>query len=123
MDAIAHIGRGGVMEPSPRKPKKKKVAPGQGKATSPKKLQPNYKAISSRSTATRDQHLKVLELLRIADQTTYNLRAHGVAQCAARIFELKAQGYPITKTTVNAVDSDGYTHSGVALYSLREVSA
>jgi hypothetical protein len=107
----------------PRKPKKKGVAPGKGKATPPKKRQPNYKAISSRSTATSDQHARVLELLRIADQTTYNLRAHGIAQCAARIFDLKEQGYRITKTTVSAVDSDGYLHRGVALYSLSGVSA
>jgi hypothetical protein len=65
----------------------------------------------------------VLALLRVADQTTYSLRAHGIAQCATRIYELKAKGYLITKTTVNAVDSDGYMHSGVALYSLLEVSS
>jgi DNA-directed RNA polymerase specialized sigma54-like protein len=111
------------MERPPWKSKKKKVAPpGRGKATSRKKRQPNYKAISSRSTATSDQHARVLELLRIADQTTYNLRAHGIAQCATRVYELKAQGYPITKTIVSAVDSDGYMHVGVALYSLKEVA-
>jgi hypothetical protein len=110
------------MSRAPRKPPKKKVAPGKGKATS-KKQPPNYKAISGRSTAASDQRSRALELLKIADQTTYNLRAHGIAQCAARIFELKERGHPITKTTVNAVDSDGYTHVGVALYSLREVMA
>ncbi|QRX83267.1 helix-turn-helix domain-containing protein [Glaciimonas sp. PAMC28666] len=106
----------------PRKPKTKKVAPGKGKAT-PKKQLPNYKVISSKSTAAADQRTRAVALLKAADQTTYNLRAHGIAQCAARIWELKKQGWPITKTTVNAVDSDGYTHSGVALYSLNEVSA
>jgi ribosomal protein L9 len=107
-----------------RKPKNKKVAPGQGKATlknSPQ--QPNYKAIQSKSTATADQRARALELLKIADQTTYNFRAYGIAQCAARIFELRQAGYPITKTNVNAVDSDGYMHINVALYSLNEVRA
>jgi DNA-directed RNA polymerase specialized sigma54-like protein len=106
------------MSPAPRKPKKKKAAPDQGKATPPSKRPPNYKAICGRSTATSDQRTRALELLRIADQTTYNLRAHGIAQCATRIFELKKEGWPITKTIVNAVDSDGYTHINVALYSL-----
>ena len=112
-----------MMHP-PRKPKKTKgAAPRKENAPSKNKLPPNYKAISSRSTATSDQHVRVLELLRIANQTTYNLRAHGIAQCATRIYELKALGYRITKTTVTAVDSDGYMHAGVALYSLSEVSA
>jgi len=92
-------------------------------APSKKSPQPNCSAISSKSTATADQRARALELLKIADQTTYNLRAYGIAQCAARIFELRQAGYPITKTNVNAVDSDGYMHINVALYSLNEVRA
>jgi hypothetical protein len=98
--------------------KKKKVAPGQGKATFSNTKQPEYKVISSRSTSTEDQRARLLELLKISPQTTYSLRAHGIAQCAARIFELRKDGYPITTSTVTAVDSDGYSHINVALYSL-----
>lgn len=80
--------------------------------------QTDYKVINSRSTSTLSQRDRALKLLEIAPQTTYSLRQRGISHPAARLKELIAQGHQITKTTVNAVDSDGYTHVGVALYSL-----
>lgn len=94
--------------PTPSK-KTKGAAPREENAPSKNNLQANYKAIFSRLATTAEQHARVLDFLRIA-------------QSAARIFQLKAKGYGITKTTVSAVDSDGYLHGGVALYSLREVA-
>jgi hypothetical protein len=106
------------MSRASRRLKKKKVAPGQGKATFRNTKPVQYKAILSRSTSTEDQRARLLELLKISPQTTYSLRSHGIAQCAARIFELRKDGYPITTSTVTAVDSDGYSHINVALYCL-----
>jgi hypothetical protein len=112
------------MSRPPRKiPKKKAAPPVKVRATPTAKRPPDYSAISSRSTTASNQRTRAIALLNIADQTTYNFRAHGIAQCATRIWELKKLGWPITKTTVTAVDSDGYMHVGVALYSLKEVTA
>lgn len=74
--------------------------------------------LKSRSTATDDQHRKLVALLRLGPQTTYSLRKHGLAQCAARVFYLRAMGYNITTERVKAIDSDGFTHVGVARYTL-----
>lgn len=76
------------------------------------------KVIASRSTATEAQQARLLELLKIGPQTTYSLRKHGLAQCAARIFGLRKAGYTIFTERVTATCSDGYTHVGVARYTL-----
>lgn len=99
---------------------KKKAAPDQGKAASQNQQHINFKAIASRSTSTAPQRVRALELLKIAPQTTYSLRKKGISHPAQRLKELIQDGYPITKTTVTAVDSDGYTHVGVALYALEK---
>lgn len=65
------------------------------------------------------QRARVLEFLRASPQTTYSLRAHGISHPAQRVRELICiDGYLINSDPVVAVDSDGYRHSRVALYSL-----
>lgn len=98
--------------------KTKAHAPREESAPSELQQQGDYKAIRSRSTSTEDQHRKLLALLRMGPQTTYSLRKHGIAQCAARIFWLRNIGHVITTDRVTAVDSDGFSHVGVARYSL-----
>jgi len=63
---------------------------------------------------------RILEWLKAAPQTTYNLRAKGISNPAQRISELVKAGYLIAKNRVSAVDSDGYSHSGVAMYHYME---
>lgn len=82
----------------------------------------DHTAITSRSTRTKDQHQKLLALLRQGPQTTYSLRRYGLAQCAARVFHLRGLGHVITTKRVMAIDSDGFVHMGVALYTLLKES-
>jgi hypothetical protein len=72
----------------------------------------------SKSSNTETQRARALELLKVSPQTTYTLRSKGLSHCAARIMELRLRGRRIDTSRVTAVDSDGYTHVGVALYSL-----
>lgn len=94
------------------------VSGGQAQSTFEFIQQADYKVINSRSTSTLSQRDRALALLRIAPQTTYSLRKRGISHPAARLKELIGLGHNITKVTVNAVDSDGFMHVGVALYSL-----
>jgi len=64
------------------------------------------------------QRARVISLLRAAAQTTYSLRARGISHPAMRVKELVSAGYVIRSARVTAVDSDGYAHKRVALYSL-----
>jgi hypothetical protein len=77
------------------------------------KTKPNHKDMSRAAQCNR-----VLEYLRAAPQTTYSLRAHGISHPAQRVIELIKQGYRVDSGRVTAVDSDGFSHSGVALYAL-----
>ncbi|PWW47734.1 helix-turn-helix domain-containing protein [Melaminivora alkalimesophila] len=73
----------------------------------------------SKSTATEAQYQRIIEALRRRPHTSYELMTiAGVYHPPSRIFELKAKGFLIDKTTVTVVDRDGYSHTGVALYSL-----
>jgi hypothetical protein len=78
----------------------------------------NAAILKSRSTSTETQQAKALALLRLAPQTSYSLRANGIAQCAARIFELREMGHIITTERVKAIDSDSFVHAGAARYWL-----
>ncbi|WP_408638618.1 helix-turn-helix domain-containing protein [Paraburkholderia ginsengisoli] len=49
-----------------------------------------------------------------------SVAAQRVRHPAARVRELAASGYTILSSRVTAIDSDGFAHSGVALYSLAE---
>ncbi|AXE97741.1 helix-turn-helix domain-containing protein [Paraburkholderia hospita] len=64
------------------------------------------------------QRVRIISLLRAASQSTYALRARGISHPAMRVKELISAGYVIHSSRVMAVDSDGYTHNGVALYEL-----
>ncbi|WP_322043108.1 helix-turn-helix domain-containing protein [Paraburkholderia sp. J67] len=75
-------------------------------------------AASNMSAAA--QRIRVIEALRVGPMSTYALRARGISHPAMRVKELIALGHAITSSRVSAVDSDGYTHNGVALYELSE---
>ena len=108
--------------------KRKAAAPRQENAAFENKPQQHHTALkasctvphvlASKATSTVLQRQRALELLKIAPQTTYSLRRKGISHPAQRLKELIRNGYLITSTRVTAVDSDGYTHVGVALYSL-----
>lgn len=73
----------------------------------------------SKSTATREQYKRIIEVPRLRPQTSYDLRRLGIYQAPARIKELRDRfGYVITTDPVVIVDRDGYHHARVALYSL-----
>lgn len=114
---------------APNEPKKTKgAAPDQENVPFENTQQQNHTApeansrasciLKSRSTSTVTQRERALELLKISAQTTYSLRRKGISHPAQRLKELISDGYLITSTRVNAVDSDGYTHIGVAMYLL-----
>lgn len=70
------------------------------------------------STAAEAQRARVLVALRVSPKTSYDLRRLGIYQAPARILELRRRGYRISTDLVPLVDADGYTHQGVALYTL-----
>ncbi len=73
---------------------------------------------SSRSTATVAQIERLVDLLRIRSRHTHELRKLGISHPAGRIKNLTDDGYVISSDRINTVDSDGFTHVRVALYSL-----
>jgi Helix-turn-helix domain len=73
----------------------------------------------SNDTSASSQRARVIHALRSGAKTTLELRAdHGVLMPAPRIFELKARGWGIDKTTVKAYTLDGVLHTGIARYYL-----
>jgi hypothetical protein len=105
---------------APPKPKKiKGAAPDQENAPS-KKPQPDYKAISSKSTKTADQHKKILALLAQGGKTTIDLRRHGIMMPGTRILELRRKGKNITTELLAQYDDQGIRHNKVARYDLVE---
>ena len=70
------------------------------------------------STATEVQINRLLEHLRYGPKHTHYLRKIGISHPAARIQDLRKQGYDIASDRVISVDSDGFQHINVALYSL-----
>jgi hypothetical protein len=93
-----------------------------GKSATPRKTTGNdskQKPARLQDMSSAAQRKRVLEYLRASPQTTYSLRAHGISHPAQRVRELICiDGYLINSDPVVAVDSDGYRHSRVALYSL-----
>lgn len=63
---------------------------------------------------------RVLEYLKADGQTTYSLRSRGISHPAQRVKELIELGYRIYSHRVTAVDSDGFSHHGVARYQFME---
>lgn len=60
----------------------------------------------------------LLDVLRRRPVDTFELRRMGMASPAARIQDLEAMGCVIDSARTVAVDSDGFSHYGVALYTL-----
>lgn len=77
-----------------------------------------HRQYSDRSTATEAQIQRLLEMLRTAPRNTHELRRNGISHPAGRILDLSKRGFLITTSRVTTVDSDGFRHVGVALYSL-----
>lgn len=73
---------------------------------------------SPRSTATAAQIERLVEMLRICSRHTHELRKAGISHPAGRIKDLINDGFVISSDRINTIDSDGFTHVGVALYSL-----
>lgn len=57
-------------------------------------------------------------MLRLRSHHTYELRKCGISHPAGRVQNLLADGFVISSNRINTVDSDGFLHTGVALYSL-----
>jgi hypothetical protein len=76
---------------------------------------------SSRSTSKEAQIQRLLACLTMRPHHTHELRMLGISRSAGRILDLKKRGYDITTDRITTVDSDGYTHGGVALYTLISV--
>lgn len=72
----------------------------------------------ARSTATWAQLIRTANALRTGAKSTYQLRQAGISHPAGRVRELNHMGFTITTARIVAVDPDGFTHRGVALYSL-----
>lgn len=81
---------------------------------------PRKRKSNSRSTSTEAQIARLVEMLRLRPHHTHELRRQGISHPAGRIQDLEEMGFVIGSDRINTVDSDGYLHTGVALYSLIE---
>ena len=70
------------------------------------------------STATAEQHNRIIERLRISPATTAQLREIGCFCPASRIIELREYGYRIETQRRDIVDAHGYPHRRMGLYIL-----
>lgn len=82
---------------------------------------PNKREFSNKSTATKAQYGCLLQMLSLRDHNTMELRRAGIMMPAARVKELNDRyGYSIeTVDRITLFDEWGFSHSGVAIYSLR----
>ena len=69
-------------------------------------------------TSTEAQIQRLIELLRNGPRDTHFLRRMGISHPAGRVQDLLKRGYEVTSSRITTVDSDGYSHSRVALYDL-----
>jgi len=83
-----------------------------------KDQRPERAKYNPRSTATEAQIQRLQEALRCRPHNTHELRRMGISHPAGRIQDLEERGYVIESARTTTVDSDGFTHSGVALYVL-----
>jgi hypothetical protein len=126
------------MSRGPRKPQKKKVAPGKGKATSKKAQTKVFKCgtnlisklrrelqgagLALRDTSGRSQCetlLRVLQYLGPRGINTPEGVGCGFYRIATRIQELEAGGWLIASNRERLVGADGLVHNGIARYVLR----
>lgn len=84
---------------------------------------PSPRKFSKKSTAIEAQYERLLDMLNLRDHNTMEFRRAGIMMPAARIKELNDRyGYSIaTVDRVTLVDEWGFSHSGVAIYSLSGV--
>lgn len=80
------------------------------------------RGFNSKSTATAAQHARILSMLAVRPCTTEDFRKAGVFQVSTRILELRRMGHNIPAGRISLTDRDGFTHHGVALYSLVEAA-
>lgn len=73
----------------------------------------------SKSTAGEDQRQRIVTLLRLRPHNCYELRRAGCYQAPTRVFELRQRGFQIETSRVVITDTDGFTHHGIALYTLQ----
>jgi hypothetical protein len=79
---------------------------------------PSKRKFSRKSTATIAQINKLRGLLQLRPHHTYELRKQGISHPAGRVNDLEDMGCVIDSARISTVDSDGFLHVGVALYSL-----
>jgi hypothetical protein len=73
---------------------------------------------SQQSSTLRDRN-QILSLLRIKPTHTIEFREfHGLISSAARIIELRRQGYNIRTDLIRAMSQNGRVHNNIALYVL-----
>ena len=70
------------------------------------------------STATEAQMHRILELLRVRPQTSYDLIRAGIYRPPSRIHDLRERGHHIETTRVTLTDRDGFQHRNCARYKL-----
>lgn len=100
--------------------REKKKPQGRGNGTEALENSESRVEFSNRSTATEAQRDRILNALKQRPHTSYDLRLIGCYQAPTRIKELRDNlGHCIETTRVVVVDNEGYTHRGVALYSLK----
>jgi hypothetical protein len=73
---------------------------------------------SRKSTATIAQTNKLRGLLRLRPHHTYELRKQGISHPAGRVNDLEDMGCVIDSDRITTVDGDGFSHVGVAIYTL-----
>lgn len=73
---------------------------------------------SSKSTATEAQLHRLVQKLRARSHHTTELRQCGIHHPAGRVQDLEARGFVIDVSRITTIDAEGFSHSGVALYSL-----
>ena len=73
---------------------------------------------SLKASATEAQLKRLVEQLRHGSRHTHELRRVGIPHPAGRVQNLIKRGYDISSSRITTVDSGGFSHAGVALYSL-----
>jgi hypothetical protein len=74
-------------------------------------------SLNSQQSSTLRDRKQILALLRKRPIHTIEFREiHGLISPAARIIELRRQGYTIRTNLIRAMSQDGRVHNNVALY-------
>jgi len=76
--------------------------------------------LNPKSTSTKAQYSRILEMLRSGSKSTFDFRKAGVMNPSMRINELNKKGeVRIDRVALeNLYDSDGFMHPRIALYAL-----